>query len=71
MTKPTIPIGDIVEQSRLPGWIRWLFGLFRGVKIGAGPVDIQLEENQGIPPARTGLDQPHRTAPPTNWGPRR
>ncbi len=71
MTKPTIPIGDIVEHSRLPGWIRWIFGLFRGVKIGAGPVDIQLQQGQGLPPARTGLDQPHHTAPPASWGPRR
>lgn len=40
--KPVIPVGDAIQRSRLPGWLKWLVGLFRGTKIHAGPVDILL-----------------------------
>lgn len=62
MSKPTIDVGPAIEGSRLPGWLKWVFRLFRGKRIGAGPVDIQLDQ-QSIPAARTGLDQPHKPGP--------
>ena len=68
--RPTIDVGPAIQGSKLPAWLRWILSLFRGVKVSAGPVDIQLDQNQGIPPARTGLDAPGRVEPPKNWGPR-
>lgn len=62
--KPTIDVGDAIQKSKLPGWLRWIFSWFRGVKVSTGPVDISLNEEHGLPPARTGLDAPHTMAPP-------
>lgn len=67
--RPTIPAGDIARRFNLPKWLRFILDLFRGTKIQAGPVDIQLNEGQGLPPARTGLDQPHEFGAP-KIGPR-
>ncbi len=70
MGKPTIDVGDAIAKSKLPAWLRWFLGLFRGAKISAGPIDIKLHQNDTIPPTRSGLDQPHRIEPP-QIGPRR
>jgi len=67
-TRPTIPAGDIVRGLRLPGWLRWVMNLVRGVRIKAGPVDILLDQRDGATPPRTGLDQPHRLDPPRSGG---
>ena len=66
--KPTVDVGPAIQKSKLPRWLKWFLGLFRGMKIHTGPVDIQLDHGQ-VPPARTGLDKPHRVTPPKTWGP--
>jgi hypothetical protein len=68
--KPTIPVGDIARGLKLPGWLRWVLDLFRGTKIHAGPVDIQLDQAPGATPPRTGLDQPHQIRAPKVGPPR-
>ena len=62
--RPEIPAGDIVRSLKLPGWLRWIMNLVRGVRVQAGPVDILLDKEPGATPPRTGLDQPHRIEPP-------
>ncbi len=69
--RPTIPAGDIARGFKLPGWLRFVLDLFRGTKIKAGPVDIQLDQGQTPTAPRTGLDQPHKFQPPSIGGPRR
>lgn len=62
---PVIPAGDIARKFNLPRWLRWILDLFRGTRISAGPVDIQLEQGQGPTPPQTGLDaKPHFPTPP-------
>ena len=56
MPKPVIPVGDAIQRSKLPGWLKRIFGFFRGLVIHAGPVDLQL-------------DQKPRITPPPTWGP--
>lgn len=68
--KPVIPVGDVVRQFNIPGWLRWLLNLVKGAKIHAGPVDIQLDQGQGATPPKTGLDQPAKFEPPKMGGPR-
>jgi len=34
--RPTIPVGDMLQNVKLPGWLRWVLNLVRGVKITAG-----------------------------------
>lgn len=70
-SRPTIPAGDIARRFKLPGWLRWVLDLLRGTKIHAGPVDIQLDQDQGATPPRTGLDQPAPVRPPKMGGPLR
>lgn len=62
--RPQIPAGDIVRSFNLPGWLRWLMNLVRGVKVQAGPVDILLDQKDGATPPKTGLDQPAKITPP-------
>ena len=71
--RPTIPAGDIARKLKLPGWLRWVLDLFRGAKITAGPVDIQLDEKPGAYPAgHSPLDStPHQPGPPPVGGRRR
>lgn len=66
-SRPTIPAGDIARQFKLPSWLRWVLDLLRGTKIHAGPVDIQLDQEHGATPPKTGLDAtPHAPGPPTS-----
>lgn len=63
--RPTIPAGDIVRSLKLPGWLRWIMNLVKGVRVQAGPVDILLDKDHGgATPPRTGLDQPAKVEPP-------
>lgn len=65
---PELPVGDIVRSLRLPGWLRWVLNLVKGVRVQAGPVDILLDKEQGATPPRTGLDQPAKFEPPRSHG---
>ena len=68
--RPTIPAGDIVRSLKLPGWLRWVMNLVKGVRVQAGPVDILLDKDQGATPPRTGLDRPAKFQPPKPGGSR-
>jgi len=65
---PELPVGDIVRKLRLPGWLRWVMNMVRGVRVHAGGVDILLDQKGGATPPRTGLDAPHRIEPPKPGG---
>lgn len=66
--RPTIPAGAIVRSLRLPGWLRWVLNLVRGVRVQAGPVDLLLDQHDGATPPKTGLDQPAKFQPPKPGG---
>jgi hypothetical protein len=67
---PEIPVGDVVRSFKLPGWLRWIMNLVKGVRITKGGTTIVLSEEQGATPPKTGLDQPHQIEPPKLGGPR-
>lgn len=62
---PEIPVGDVVRSFKLPGWLRWVMNLVKGVRITRGGTTIVLSEKDGaMPPPRTGLDKPAKFEPP-------
>jgi len=61
---PEIPVGDIVRSFKLPGWLRSIMNLVKGIRITKGRTTIVLSERDGATPPRTGLDQPHKFGPP-------
>lgn len=61
---PEIPVGDVVRSFKLPGWLRWVMNLVKGVRITRGGTTIVLSEKDGATPPRTGLDQPAKFEPP-------
>lgn len=65
-SRPSIPVGDALRKLRLPGWLRWLLNMVKGTKIQAGPVDIQLDQNQGPSTGPSGM--PHKPGPPLGGG---
>lgn len=61
---PEIPVGDVVRSFKLPGWLRWVMNLVKGVRITRGGTTIVLSEKDGATPPRTGLDKPAKFEPP-------
>lgn len=67
---PEIPVGDMVRKLKLPGWLRWVMNLVKGMRIKKGNVEIVLDEKPSMDallqnrPSMGDLNQPHKVAPP-------
>ena len=66
---PEIPVGDVLRKiDKLPGWLKWILNLTKGIRITKGGTTIVLSERDGATPPRTGLDQPAKFNPPQAGG---
>jgi hypothetical protein len=57
-----IPLGDIIRAIAKPGsWLAKIFSRTKGVSLGIGGHEVQLDERHGVPGSgESPLDRPHR-----------